>query len=198
MRFVNEHGQYFNHENVEDNEQRQARQYIPSDAIVLELGARYGTVSCAINEKLLHKNHQLSVEPDATVWDALTSNRNSNGCGFSILYGAISRNPIGLELNGYATTTVQSNKSNIHTYTLEQIETNLGLQFDCLVADCEGFLGIFLEENPQLYSRLRWILFEKDYPDKCDYTIIESNLTYHGFVCVESGFHSVWKRSQSA
>lgn len=197
MRFVNEHGHYFNHENTEDNEQRQARMFIPPDGVVLELGARYGTVSCAINEKLIHKNHQLSVEPDRTVWEALTTNRDRNGCDFSILYGAVSRKPIELELNGYATTSVQTEKGNIQTYTLEQIEANLGLQFDCLVADCEGFLGLFLEENPQLYPRLRWILFEKDYPDKCDYDRIENNLRYHGFECVESGFHSVWKRSQS-
>jgi len=55
----------------EHAEQELAQKYIEKDDIVLELGARYGSVSCIINSKLCNKNNQISVEPDSRVWDAL-------------------------------------------------------------------------------------------------------------------------------
>ena len=60
---------------LEKQEQNLAKKYIKENDIVLELGARYGSVSCVINSKLSNKNNQVSVEPDSIVWEALEKNK---------------------------------------------------------------------------------------------------------------------------
>ena len=68
--------------NIEKVEQDLANQYILENDVVLELGARYGSVSCIINSKLNNKNNQVVVEPDNRVWNALELNRTNNNCEF--------------------------------------------------------------------------------------------------------------------
>ena len=64
---------------LEKQEQELAKQYVLEDDVVLELGARYGSVSCTINSKLNNKKNQVVVEPDDRVWDALERNKKTNG-----------------------------------------------------------------------------------------------------------------------
>lgn len=194
MQFRNEHGEIFDHTKAEVDEQNHAREYISPNDVVLELGARYGTVSCCINKKLSNPRHQVSVEPDSDVWAALEANRDANGCAFQIFKGVISRVPVSLSRSGYASSTLPTEDSNVYTCTLEQLESACGLRFTVLVADCEGFLEQFFDENPKLYDQLTMILFEKDQQDRCNYAKIEDNLRAHGFLPLNTGFQSVWKK----
>lgn len=50
------------------------------------------------------------------------------------------------------------------------------LKFNVLVADCEGFLQQFFDENPEFYDNLRLVIFEADYPEKCNYGKIVTKL----------------------
>ncbi len=78
--YYDENNNKVEHLNIEIDEQRMADQYIRPDDVVLELGARYGTVSCIINHKLNNKNNLVVVEPDNRVWDVLENNmKNNNG-----------------------------------------------------------------------------------------------------------------------
>ena len=52
MIFYNENNEIIKHNIYEKTEQNLVNKYINEDDIVLELGARYGTVSCLINSKL--------------------------------------------------------------------------------------------------------------------------------------------------
>lgn len=194
MQFRNEHGVVFDHTIAEVDEQRIAREEITPDCIVLELGARYGTVSCAINKNLSNPRNQVSVEPDSDVWDALETNKKANGCDFLILKGCISRKPVSLGRAGYSSSTLPSDASNVYTCTLEQLESSCGLQFNTLVADCEGFLEQFFDENPKLFSQLRLVIFEKDQQHRCNYKKIEDALTANGFLPKNTGFQSIWKK----
>jgi hypothetical protein len=76
--------------------------------------------------------------------------------------------------------------------SLEDLENRLGIKFDVLVADCEGFLEVFLDENPILYTQLNKIIFECDRPDVCDYNKIKFNLIANNFKLVENGFQCVY------
>lgn len=69
-----------------------------------------------------------------------------------------------------------------------------GLKFTTLVADCEGFLQTFFEENPWMYDQLNTVLYEQDNKEKCDYKVIADNLKKHGLTKLLDGFHVVWKR----
>ena len=202
MDIRDQNGKRVDIEHLERREQDLAREYIRHDDVVLELGARYGSVSCVINSKLACKTNQVVVEPDDRVWAALERNRVANHCGFHIVKGFVSGKRLALtNLNayhgGYAATAVPAGEADtkIPSFSLDEIKGQYGLQFNVLVADCEGFLGTFFEENPDFYDGLRLILFEADYPDKCDYGKIRQALKDRGFNKQLEGHQNVWIRS---
>jgi len=185
---------------VEEQEQALARKYIQPDDVVLELGARYGSVSCTINAKLRRKTNQVVVEPDERVWEALERNKRVNDCHFHIVKGFIARQKLSLtnldnHLGGYGSTFVVDPESTTPSFNLEQIQNTHGLTFSVLVADCEGGLELFLDENPNIYDTLRMLIFEADYPEKCDYRKITSTLLDRGFYTTQEGHQNVWLKS---
>ena len=199
--FYDRHGKVIDTASFETQEQDMAKKYIEPDDIVLELGARYGTVSCAINSKLANKKNQVSVEPDERVWAALEKNRGNHFCEFNLVKGFISNKKLGLTAldyyDGYGTTSVEKDDSKIPSYTMDQIKKKYNIsKFNVLVADCEGFLEQFLDENPELYDTLRLIIFEADYPSKCNYAKIRNTLTEKNFIQILHGHQNVLVRSE--
>lgn len=192
--FKNENGETIDLTTNETEEQKQAEQYIEPDSVVLELGARYGTVSCIINKKLNDKTKQVSVEPDSRVWAALESNKKANNSQFNILKGFVSRTNLEIVGEGYGTTFKESSATSSKSYSVENIESLYNLKFNTLVADCEGCLEKLFDENPKFYKDLRIVIFEKDYAEKCNYNKIIDNLRSNGFKEIVAGFHSVWKK----
>ena len=182
---------------VEVHEQDLARRYIQPDDVVLELGARYGSVSCTINSKLKCKTNQVVVEPDERVWEALERNKRANDCHFHIIKGFIAHQKLSLtnldnHLGGYGSTFVVNPESTTPSFNLEQIQNAHGLIFNVLVADCEGGLELFLDENPNFYDTLRLLIFEADYPEKCNYQKITTSLISRGFYTKQEGRQNVW------
>lgn len=194
LELYDENGIQINTSVCEYPEQCLAFSYIDSDAIVLEMGARYGSVSCIINKKLSNKLNQISVEPDPTVWSTLDKNIKRNKCTVRVFKGFVSKKNRQLLSYGYAATSIVSDSSTIPSASVETIESQYGLMFDTLVADCEGFLGEFFEEHPHLYQQLKTVIFEADYPQKCDYESLRTNLLKNGFHEIISGFQNVFKK----
>jgi FkbM family methyltransferase len=201
MNIIDQYGNKVDIDRIEKEEQDLARDYILENDVVLELGARYGSVSCIINSKLNNKKNQVVVEPDDRVWDALERNKNVNNCNFSIVKGFISNKKLNLtnlddHFGGYGATFIESNDTKIPSYSLDEISNKYNLNFDVLVADCEGFLEIFFDENPDFYDKLRLIIFEMDYPNKCNYDKIKNKLIEKKFNNIfAKGQHNVWSRS---
>jgi len=181
MIILDENDNQININEIEKDEQDLAALYVNYDDIVFELGARYGSVSVTVNKILNIKTNHVVVEPDERVWNALEKNKKNNECEFQIVKGIVSNKKFDLtntsDCNGYGTTCIESEKSNIPSYPF----SDFNLPFNVLIADCEGFLEIFLDENPELYSQLRLIIFEADYPNKCNYQKIKDQLIHHGF-----------------
>jgi FkbM family methyltransferase len=199
MDIRDEFGQSINIAHLERNEQDLVQQYIEENDIVFELGARYGSVSCIINSKLKCKTNQVVVEPDERVWEALERNKKANNCEFHIVKGFVSDKKLGLTnldcyYGGYGATFIIQDESSIPSYTIETIQEKYGLKFNVLVADCEGFLEVFFDENPTFYDTLRLVIFEADYTDKCNYNKIQNTLREKGFTEILNGFQNVWKK----
>jgi FkbM family methyltransferase len=199
MNIVDLHGNTIDIQRVEKPEQDLAKEYILEDDVVLELGARYGSVSCIINSKLKNKYNQVVVEPDERVWNALEKNRHTNTCEFNIVKGFISTKKLDLTnldcyLGGYGATFVENENTKIQSYSLDEIKQTYKLQFNVLVADCEGFLEVFFDENPDFCDTLRLIIFEADYPEKCNYTKIKNELTKKKFTKILEGHQNVWMK----
>jgi len=197
MRFEDEHGNVIDHTNCEITEQYLVDVFIEENDVVLELGARYGTVSCGINKKLKHKHHQVVVEPDKTVWSALEKNRSINACDFYIVKGFLSNMKLDLTDAGYGSSFIHNESSDIPSFTFDDIRAATGIgkhNFSVLVADCEGFLETFFDEHPDFYNNLRLFIFEADYADKCDYNKIRNRLAEMQFINVMIGHQNVWLR----
>ncbi len=197
MNIVDLNGNIININEIEKQEQDLAMEYILENDIVLELGARYGTVSCTINSKLNNKNNQVVVEPDDRVWDALEKNKENNNCKFNIIKGFISNKKLDLTnldvcLDGYGATFIENDDTKIPSYSLDEIKNKYNLNFNVLVADCEGFLEVFFDENPDFYDNLRLIIFEADYPEKCNYDKIKNKLIEKKFNKILEGHQNVW------
>jgi hypothetical protein len=94
--------------------------------------------------------------------------------------------------DGYGTTSVENTNSTIPSYTLADIQEKYKLTFDVLVADCEGFLEQFFDENPNFCDGLRLLLFEADYANKCNYKKIRAMLASKGFVMKLEGHQNIW------
>ena len=75
---------------------------------------------------------------------------------------------------------------------MADIGEKYNLNFNVLVADCEGFLERFFDENPNFYDGLRLIMFEADYVEKCNYTKIRDALQQRGFTEKLHGHQNVW------
>jgi hypothetical protein len=63
------------------------------------------------------------------------------------------------------------------------------------VADCEGCLEKFFDENPNFYDELRLFMFERDYPETCNYPKIERELIKRGFKPILTGHQNVYERN---
>lgn len=116
--FIDESGNVFDNKEAEREEQLDILRYIKEDDIILELGARYGTVSCAIGLVLNNKYNHVAVEPENSVINALTSNRDNSNSKFHIFEGIVSKNNYNIINGGYGTRI--------------KIKTEIDKKFDCI------------------------------------------------------------------
>jgi hypothetical protein len=184
--FYDNHGKLIDYTKVEAVEVNQAKKYVKEDDIVLELGARFGGVACATNKILKNKTLHYVVEPDKSVWEALETNKLANDCHFNIIKGTISRTPQRISGTSWATHTIPTDKSEIPNYPLPLVD------FNVLIADCEGFLETFYNENKEFFKQLRLIIFEKDMPNRCNYDYLIQEFIKLGFKAERNSFHSVF------
>jgi len=198
MIVYDEKGNKINYNRVEAQEVKLAQQFVEADDFVLELGARYGGVSITTNKKLNNKQNHYVVEPDESVWEALELNKKNNNCEFNIIKGTISKKKHKLILGvggmnvGWGNHTKEceeSEESNIPNHDIPDCP------FNVLIADCEGFLETFYNENKEFFKQLRMIIFEKDYIYDCNYEYLINEFRSIGFKPVINGFHSVFTKS---
>ena len=184
--------------NYETTEQWIADTFISPDATVLELGGRLGVVSVRINKRLTDTRRHYVVEPDEHVFRQMFRNILHHGCNPRVLNGTISKKPLFFERAGLSSRArdepCSCNSFIVPNKSLQQVIQETGLQFDTLVADCEGCLEGFIDENIDYLNNFKMITFEEDYSSECNYEKIKRILGDHHFVCVRPGGHSVWTR----
>ena len=138
-----------------------ARALLSPTSRVLELGARFGTSSCAIAKAQNNSGMLLSVEPDPSVQKLLRHNRWRNQCNFAIVNGTVGlRTPMRVvPLFSYATHTRRANLSRgdaaVPNLPITAVEALLGWSIDTLFIDCEGcieqllaYRGAKIEDTP--------------------------------------------------
>ena len=185
-------------------EQYMISKWIKPNDIVLELGGRYGVVSCTINMLLNEKNKKMHivVEPDEDIKHIIQRNKKLTDSKFYIFDKAINDKKIKYiknnEFQGLANYTTSDDKNNIkskdktfETIDIENIKhkdffKKFKQKFNVLVADCEGCLCDFFTQNEKILSNLEMLIFEMDREDLCDYEKIFDLLKKHDFIEVDS------------
>lgn len=173
-------------------EQYLTNKWITKNDIVLELGGRLGIVSLTINSRLKNKEHHVVVEPNQKIIPALKHNKKLFNAQFKICTKVISNKPVKYiiekdQLGNYTEEINEHDENDLSIGNLvETIKHNdfykhYKLKFNVLVADCEGCLEKFLDENEKLLEQLDLIIFEKDNVDRCNYKKIFKLLKKYDF-----------------
>lgn len=123
--FYDENGEILDHKILDRKKQLDAYTFIPSDSVVLELGSRYGIVSCLINKGLKNPKHHLVMTDDRYI-DVLTKNRDKNNCQFQI--------------------------GNQISLSLKEIEARYSLNFNVIL--CEESVFSLIEDNDRSKFKL--------------------------------------------
>lgn len=192
--YVDEHGREIDHRNTERWEQLIGWDYVEGGDRVLELGGRYGTVSCLVNNRLADPHGHAVIEPDARVIDALIANRDRHNAFFTVYQNVVGKEDMALFGSGYSTCCRGAGAGGdgmVKGLALDAlVEVHGG--FNVLIADCEGCLEAFVRDNMAFLAGLRMVTYEADCPDVCDYEWIEGELVAMGFLLVKTGAHKVW------
>lgn len=178
---------------IEFPEHALVRDWIPKDAVVMEIGARFGTTSCEIAHKLNNSGNVIVVEPDLNVWDYLEGNLASHNCNAHVLRGAVSSVDLHMAARsgGYGGRPLDEGGVVVPGYRFSEVEEALGKKVDTLLIDCEGCAQDMMDQlSPVIESgQIKLILIEGDMPvgaldchSHCmDYDKFFKYLNKHGF-----------------
>lgn len=177
--FIKPDGTEYFSKDVERTEQLTCDKYIDKDDVILELGSRYGTLSCLLAKKA---KFLVTLDPDLEAIETCKKNMERHNVSFEALHGIISKQSQKIILtdypDGYGKYT-EFGESDIPFFNIKQIEEKYDIKFNTLVADCEGCLEQVLNEND--ISNINKILFETDRADACNYDNVYSILNKNGF-----------------
>jgi hypothetical protein len=181
----------------EKDEQTLVRESVKPGACVLELGARFGVVSWAIQEKLADKKKHVAVEADSVVIPALEANRDNNECEYKIVNGVVgSREAYCFYLNAgsfvlfddeieikkpEAITRNFTHFSIVKKHSWDELEEMVGGKFDTIVADIEGSFPEFIREHKHKLGQVKTVMYERDGRSGADYAYVDSVLIENGF-----------------
>lgn len=163
-------------------------------------------MSCVISEVLEDPTQHVAVEPDNSVIEALEFNKRTHDAKFRIFEGVVSKKKYELafidpkfDFHEYGTYTKESDNPNVHSKTLEELEDNYGVQFDCVIADCEGFFYTFVDENMERIKNMRVLIYEQDGIPWLDYMKkyeeLDEKLISMGFVRVHTIPHPKYENN---
>ena len=189
--YYDENNNKIDHLHTEFDEQQMALDYIESSDIVLELGARYGTVSTLISKIVENKGKIVVVEPDKNVIPALIKNKELNNAKFEILHKIITNKNKKIIYDGYGTRAIDDKDTDNICISYNDFKKLYPYKFNVLVADCEGCLEEFIDMIDKDLDNYNKILFEEDQTDKCDYKKVIKKLEDNGFKLISVKFNDV-------
>jgi FkbM family methyltransferase len=188
-------------------EQYMAIQYINPDAKVLEIGGNIGRNSLIISTILKDSRNYLVLESDPVFADQLKQNIVANGFNTNVEPAALSKMP--LIQNYWDTMPLVDNNipegwKQISTITYSELMKKYNIQFDTIVADCEGALYYILRDEPSLLNNINTIITENDYRDIEHKNFVNKLFEQNGLkrILYQGGgwgpcsdfFYEVWKK----
>jgi FkbM family methyltransferase len=166
-------------------EQLMVSKYLTGNEKVLEIGGNIGRNTLVI-ASILNKNNNnnlVSLESDSDISVQLTHNKNKNNLDFYVESAALSKRkliqkgwdtiPSDIILDGY---------KQINTIDYDTLIQKYNIQFDTLIADCEGALYYILYDMSELLQNINLIIMENDYWDINKKKFVDNILKSYNFV----------------
>ncbi len=149
----------------ERQERENLKNYVKSDAVVLELGGCLGIVSCLTNKLLKNKKAHVVVEANPNMIPHLAKNRDHNDCHFEIENCMVSSKKenqffVGKSILISSPLRTSDNLITIPGKTVGELENQYDLKFDTLIMDIEGGELGFLRENRNWLKRAKTVFLE--------------------------------------
>lgn len=190
-------------------EQLMALKFLSPASKVLEIGGNIGRNSCVISRILSDSSNLVVLESNPSISVQLTENKLLNGLNFHVEASALSKRP--LIQKGWDTVpfdpseTVPVGWTIVPTITWAELREKYRLEFDTLVADCEGALYYILKDEPEFLCAFNTVVMENDYHDIEQKRAVDFELIKHGFHCVHregggwgpcaSFFFETWRKT---
>ena len=164
---------------IEEDMFSAAADVILPDDVVLEVGARYGTMSCSLARIQGNTGNLISVEADPAVWDVLQYNMEAHNCRAFLVLGVLGEqdmvmmeetkitktmNFLSLPL-GYARMTssdLSVSGTRVTHFTWDDIEQKTGLVINAIIFDCEGCMFDILSSYRDKLRQVNKIIIEND------------------------------------
>jgi len=178
----------FSFGNIEEElpEQIITAKYLKGDEKVLEIGGNIGRNSMII-ASILNKNNNhnyVTVEMCPDDYKKLEQNRSQNNLNFTIVNGAISKRP--LIAHGWSSYPFEGimppDYYMVNTITWNEFKKIIPIEFDTLIADCEGALFYILQDTPEILDNIKLIIVENDYFNNYKQAFVENIYKEKGFV----------------
>lgn len=199
----------FDFGNIRDEypEQVLATQFLTGDEMILELGANIGRNTLVMDYITGKRGRVVTLECDINTTKQLVHNKIINDATFLVENSALSNTPVYQKNGGWDTIKAFQpidGYTRVHTISYSELEHKYNVNFDTLVADCEGALYYILQEMPEMLRNIKMIIIENDFNDIQHKQFVDSKFKEYGLKCVhfeEGGwgpcypiFYEVWKR----
>jgi len=184
-------------------EQLMIMRYLESTDKVLEIGANIGRSGCIIASILDDDRNFLTLECNKDFYQKVCENRNLNGMNFHIEPSALSKqNIIQRGIFTYVSNNVPEGYVKVDTITWNELREKYPINFNVLVADCEGALYHILKDEPDFLNIFDKVITENDYRRIEEYQFVKDKLFDNhfenvftqsgGWGCCYSTFYQVW------
>jgi len=201
--------------NKELPEQKILLNFLKPTSKVLELGGNIGRASIIINHIIDEKEKHLVLETNPYICHKLIKNKKNNNLKFNIFNGGLSKKPIlykhwdSIQTDNYH---MFDGYKKANTITLEEINKKYNINFNTIVADCEGAFIQILKDFPTILDKINYIFIEHDWKTHSDYVYYLETMKNKGYnminslekkdiklpknwgVAEDEIFHSVWEK----
>ena len=200
------------HCGLERDTQKQIWLHLPIDSVVLEVGSRYGTMSCTIAKRQKYSGLRVSVEPDRRAFDKfLQVNARANRCAGVNVHGVVSASRAAFTSGaGYGGAATSAVHGAIPGYNITALQSRLAARrpFTALFLDCEGCTLAFLNEHAAFlrHPSLERVFIELD-QNQAELAKVLRRLCAYGFelrasdpnlTCCPTILHLVFERARGA
>jgi FkbM family methyltransferase len=194
-------------------EQLMAMNNVNENSKVLEIGGNVGRVSHIIQTILNNSKNHVIMECDNDTANKLRFNLKTNGFDdINIETDCLSKTPLYMD-GGHGPRPIEDFKATenpvkVPTISYSEICRKYNIDFDILVADCEGSLFYIFKEDPDMLNNIHTVVMENDYTDITHKQTVDAILKDKGFKlayqekgvpwaswsCCYEYFYEVWKK----